>query len=231
MYDEESGPYYLGSRYYDPVTGRFVNADGFVSTGTGLMGYNMFAYCNNNPVMYVDPSGTRSRSAILEDIMSTKATINSLNTLYDDMLNNIMTLRHPTYNAADCLKVCIQIADAKEQLATLQSELEATPVPSGKDYSVAAIIGGGIAMADSPAPGPADVIGGIAALVITGYIFFSKGKSNPGDLEKGMTNYQKGMFQREIEDWKSSQGMPPNHNLPWDVLVSLAEFVKETYKK
>ena len=46
-----------------------------------------------------------------------------------------------------------------------------------------------------------------------GYIFFSKGKSNPGDFEKGMTNYQKGMFQREIEDWKSSQGMPPNHNL------------------
>ena len=57
MYDEESGLYYLESRYYDPVTGRFVNADGYVSTGTGLMGHNMFAYCNNNPVMYVDPSG------------------------------------------------------------------------------------------------------------------------------------------------------------------------------
>ncbi len=57
MYDEESGLYYLQSRYYDPVTGRFVNADGFVSTGQGLMGNNMFAYCNNNPVMYVDPNG------------------------------------------------------------------------------------------------------------------------------------------------------------------------------
>ena len=57
MYDEESGLYYLESRYYDPVMGRFVNADGYVSTGTGLMGHNMFAYCNNNPVMYVDPSG------------------------------------------------------------------------------------------------------------------------------------------------------------------------------
>ena len=57
MYDEESGLYYLQSRYYDPVTGRFVNADGFVSTGQGLMGNNMFAYCNDNPVMFVDPTG------------------------------------------------------------------------------------------------------------------------------------------------------------------------------
>ncbi len=57
IYDEESGFYYLNSRYYDPQVGRFVNADSYVSTGTGTLGYNMFAYCNNNPVMYVDPSG------------------------------------------------------------------------------------------------------------------------------------------------------------------------------
>ena len=44
-------------RYYDPQTGRFVNADGLVDTGTGLLGANMFAYCNNNPVNMSDPSG------------------------------------------------------------------------------------------------------------------------------------------------------------------------------
>ena len=49
--------YYLQSRYYDPVTGRFINADGYVSTGQGLLGYNMYAYCNNNPVMFIDPTG------------------------------------------------------------------------------------------------------------------------------------------------------------------------------
>ena len=56
-YDTETGLYYLQSRYYNPEWGRFLNADGYVSTGTGLLGYNMFAYCNNNPIMYVDPSG------------------------------------------------------------------------------------------------------------------------------------------------------------------------------
>ena len=49
--------YYLQSRYYDPAVGRFINADGYVSTGQGLIGNNMYAYCNNNPVMYVDPTG------------------------------------------------------------------------------------------------------------------------------------------------------------------------------
>ena len=56
-YDRETGFYYLNSRYYDPATGRFLNADGYVSTGQGLTGYNMYAYCGNNPVNRVDPSG------------------------------------------------------------------------------------------------------------------------------------------------------------------------------
>ncbi|MBR6666198.1 MAG: RHS repeat-associated core domain-containing protein, partial [Lachnospiraceae bacterium] len=44
-YDSETDFYYLNSRYYDPKTGRFINADSYVSTGQGIMGYNMFAYC------------------------------------------------------------------------------------------------------------------------------------------------------------------------------------------
>ena len=56
-YDYETGFYYLQSRYYNPEWGRFLNADGYISTGTGLLGHNMFAYCNNSPVMNVDPTG------------------------------------------------------------------------------------------------------------------------------------------------------------------------------
>ena len=57
-YDTDTGLYYLQSRYYNPQWGRFLNADGYVSTGTGLLGYNMYAYCNNNPVTGYDPAGT-----------------------------------------------------------------------------------------------------------------------------------------------------------------------------
>ena len=57
FYDVETQWYYLQSRYYNPNWGRFISADGYVSTGTGLLGYNMYVYCNNNPVMYLDYSG------------------------------------------------------------------------------------------------------------------------------------------------------------------------------
>lgn len=57
VYDSESGLYYLQSRYYDPEVGRFLNADAFASTGQGLLGNNMFAYCGNNPVIRIDPNG------------------------------------------------------------------------------------------------------------------------------------------------------------------------------
>lgn len=56
-YDNETGLYYLNSRYYNPVWGRFINADGYISTGQGIMGYNMYIYCGNNPINNSDGSG------------------------------------------------------------------------------------------------------------------------------------------------------------------------------
>ncbi len=56
-YDTETGLYYLQSRYYDPETCRFINADSLLMAGDYLQGTNMYAYCLNNPVMYVDPTG------------------------------------------------------------------------------------------------------------------------------------------------------------------------------
>ena len=56
-YDAETGLYYLGSRYYDPAVKRFVNSDGFASTGQGFIGCNMFVYCNNSPVSNSDSQG------------------------------------------------------------------------------------------------------------------------------------------------------------------------------
>lgn len=56
-YDNESGLYYLQSRYYDPNTCRFINADGYINANGDIAGYNMFAYCGNDPVNNIDPSG------------------------------------------------------------------------------------------------------------------------------------------------------------------------------
>ena len=57
-YDAETGFYYLQSRYYDPAICRFINADTFATTdANGLLSANMFAYCENNPIMRTDESG------------------------------------------------------------------------------------------------------------------------------------------------------------------------------
>ena len=53
VFDEETGLYYLRSRYYNSILGRFVNAD-------SLAVKNLYAYCKNNAVMHSDHSGALS---------------------------------------------------------------------------------------------------------------------------------------------------------------------------
>ena len=59
-YDSESGFYYLQSRYYDPIVGRFLNADDAAYLGVSgtVSTWNLFSYCENNPVMNKDSRGT-----------------------------------------------------------------------------------------------------------------------------------------------------------------------------
>ena len=56
VYDQESGLYYLQSRYYNPENSRFINGDALIDTQY-LLGFNVYAYCGNNPVIYRDSSG------------------------------------------------------------------------------------------------------------------------------------------------------------------------------
>ena len=58
VYDEETGLYYLRSRYYIPSLCRFINSDSLLST-------NLFAYCNNQPTLCVDSNGTRPAFAAM----------------------------------------------------------------------------------------------------------------------------------------------------------------------
>lgn len=57
-YDKETGLYYLNSRYYDPDTMRFISIDDISYLEYDVLGgLNLWTYCNNNPIMYVDPDG------------------------------------------------------------------------------------------------------------------------------------------------------------------------------
>ena len=57
VFDEKTGLYYLRSRYYNPQWGRFVNADKLVSTFQKSSKHNLFSYCGNSVISYMDPDG------------------------------------------------------------------------------------------------------------------------------------------------------------------------------
>ncbi len=61
-FDEETGLYYLQTRYYDPELGRFISADSieYLDPET-IGGLNLYAYCGNNPVMEFDFEGTKEK--------------------------------------------------------------------------------------------------------------------------------------------------------------------------
>ncbi len=57
-YNKSIGLYHLQTRYYDPQTGRFISPDTIEYLDPkNIGGLNLYAYANNNPVMYVDPTG------------------------------------------------------------------------------------------------------------------------------------------------------------------------------
>ena len=75
-YDTETGFYYVSSRYYDPEIGRFISPDTtdvLTATPVALTDKNLYAYCDNNPVMRVDLGGRFWESVF--DVISLGASI------------------------------------------------------------------------------------------------------------------------------------------------------------
>ncbi len=56
-FDQGSGLYFLGARYYDPELGRFIQADTIVQDPNNSVTFNRYHYSGNNPVNYIDPDG------------------------------------------------------------------------------------------------------------------------------------------------------------------------------
>ncbi|WP_290773323.1 RHS repeat-associated core domain-containing protein [Anaerofustis sp.] len=57
VYDESTGLFYLSSRYYDPTTGRFISMDSYRGELDDPLSLNLYAYCQGNPIKYVDRDG------------------------------------------------------------------------------------------------------------------------------------------------------------------------------
>ena len=56
-FDAETGTIYLRARYYDPSMGRFISRDSYAGKIKEPLSLNLYTYCENNPILYMDSSG------------------------------------------------------------------------------------------------------------------------------------------------------------------------------
>lgn len=109
-YDTESGFYYLMSRYYDPVTHRFINADGYFQSSGNILDANMSAYCANNPIVFFDPTGEFAISAGIATILIkaaiTMVFVTAIVTVITHTLNK-PSVRQAISNVADSVSGAI----------------------------------------------------------------------------------------------------------------------------
>ena len=101
-YDRETGLYYLNARYYNPQWRRFISPDDTAylnpETPNGL---NLYAYCNNDPVNYADPSGNIPLDIIIDCYFAAK----SLTEFFENP-----TLENLGWAALDLLCLIVPIA-------------------------------------------------------------------------------------------------------------------------
>jgi RHS repeat-associated protein len=151
-YDTETGFYYLQSRYYDPITRRFLNADTAINAEGTPLEYNLFAYCLNNPVRYTDPTGynplilvaiavpalfvAASASSLLVLAQALPTDIHIPEVIYQriEMMqqNTAVTfafLLYPVYAAVNPVAVANARAQAKEKAASKEATITTTPKP------------------------------------------------------------------------------------------------------
>ncbi|MGE5474544.1 MAG: S8 family serine peptidase [Ignavibacteriales bacterium] len=67
QYDNETGLYYLMNRMYDPVTARFLQEDSYRGQANDPLSLNLYTYCHNEPLMYIDPDGHAEKAYYIND--------------------------------------------------------------------------------------------------------------------------------------------------------------------
>ena len=118
-YDEEIAMYYLQSRYYDPMVGRFLNIDGSITWDVEKSVYttNLFHYCENDPVNQIDVTGKTVLKIVLRAIIGAifGASMQYLSDVLQNLLNCLIDNKQVTKNI---WKSCSGIGDYISTIVT-----------------------------------------------------------------------------------------------------------------
>ncbi len=134
VYDTETGLYYLKSRYYDPETGRFLNADDvdFIGASGTVLSYNAFAYCENNAIGNADYSGNNGLSILV----ALKPILNKLLPIF--AMSNFAVENSSISNLIKSMQNIHQVVhyDFKYGLYTLNTVAETRKITYYEKYSI-----------------------------------------------------------------------------------------------
>lgn len=103
-YDSETELYYLNNRYYNPIWGRFINADGIIGSNDDFLGYNLYAYVSNNPISFYDSDGQLAIAiGIAGAIVGTMAGAIITTTVVKNVTSTILAIANDVINSANAL--------------------------------------------------------------------------------------------------------------------------------
>ncbi len=111
-HEADSGLIYMRARYYDPVLGRFLQADEVVD-GNGLLGLNRYGYVQNSPTNKIDPTGRIAWAAFAVSAMATIADVvgiadaawNAAQSFVDDMSDDEFVDRYYRKERSDGTRI------------------------------------------------------------------------------------------------------------------------------
>ena len=138
-YDEETGLYYLNSRYYNSEWGRFINADGQLNNT--ILGSNLYAYCENNPVNMIDPDGNFSISALINTIVNVaQKVVSQIATIVKT--NNSKVTSSTTTQKMNSINTSINPSSSRPNNNILLSNRKPGKTPPGKWPTLPKNLGG-----------------------------------------------------------------------------------------